>query len=414
MDYSVLKKIAFDCFRVDHKLDTQTPVLTIATDDSRSFLHNGKYYSPLIDTLEDDLADVGISCISVARILSNFKGSLSYGKVYAPDGGFARALVQKRLIGLVRRRGYPYSPWEEKVWGNILDSTGARNVVGIQPSRELCVACHRRGVWVADMQHGVIADLHPWYGQDFRQQDPIEYLPSAFLCWDEGSADVIRKWAQPKGVATLAIGNRWLARFATKSRQDRLIRELAQAYEANGIRLDQRKTILLSLSWGQVDIPNGFIVEGLEAAIRNSSHEYRWLIRLHQNQVAGFAKDEKIRFTEYFNRRLRGHAEWEAVTKAPLPFILEMTDLHISWASSVCIEAAQMGIRSALLNPSLRSDKAAKYFEPQQRSGMVDLLEGTEPRISAWIRANIGSKRTREAFNAFDATYRDLIARLSR
>jgi hypothetical protein len=410
MDYAIVRKVIRDCFKVDRIHYEQAPVLTVAHDNDRSLLHNGKYYSPLIDTMEDDLAAKGLRCLSVARIVSTIKGDLAYGRVVSPEGGFARALVQKRLLGALRRKAYPYSRMEEAVWGNLLDKTKAKKVFGIQPSRELCVACHKRGVWVADVQHGVIADTHPWYGAAFRAADPLEYLPSAFLLWDKGSEEVIANWARTKSISFHVIGNRWLARFARPLNNDRLVAELSRNFEHNAAKDNTKKTILVSLSWGVDNIPNGFIISGLERVIRETNRVYRWLIRLHPNQIRGFAIDEGPRFVKYFNNNLRGCAEWEQTTRAPLPVILKNIDLHISWQSSVSIEAAQMGVRSALLDPRLRSPaQIGDYYGYYRRAGMIDLVEETGPAIRRWIEAKLQYKAAPESFDAYDVAYRRLI-----
>lgn len=414
MDYAIIRKIIRDCAKLDRIAYDRVPVVTVAHDNDRSLLHNGKYYSPLIDTIEDDLSSKGLHCVSIARIISTIKGEIAYGRVVSPEGGFARALVQKRLLGLVRRNTYPYSRMEEAVWGDILDKTGAKKVFGIQPSRELCVACHKRGVWVADVQHGVIADTHPWYGEAFRVGDPGEYLPDAFLLWDSGSEKVIAKWARAKSISMHVIGNRWLARFARPLKDDRLVAELSRNYEHEATKDNEKKTILVSLSWGEDNIPNGFIVDGLENVIRKTAHIYRWLIRLHPNQIRGFATDEGPRFVKYFNNNLRGCAEWEQATRAPLPVILKNIDLHISWHSSVCIEAAQMGVKSALLNPRLRSrELIGDYYSYYRHAGLVELVREKQTDIASWIERNIDSKRSAELFEEVDESYRQLINFLS-
>lgn len=410
MDYEIVKKILKDCFKVDRIAWDAAEVLTVAHDNDRSLLHKGKYYCPLVDTMEDELAKHGVRCISVARIISRIKGELSYGQVYSPEGAFARSLVGKRLRGVLVRGRYPYSASEEAIWGRILDQTGARTVFGIQPSRELCVACHKRGIWVADVQHGVIADAHPWYGVSFRDSDPVEWLPSAFLCWDPGSAAVINGWSEKKGVRAEVIGNRWLARFARPAPDDALMHELAANYRRAVAAKRGRPTILLTLSWGNTNIPNGHVSPGLEAAIRATSAKYRWIMRLHPNQLNGFATHEGPDFIRYFNKALAGHAEWEDATVAPLPVVLQDSDLHVSWNSSVCIEAAQMGIRSALLDPRLR-DPAARgdYYTYYRQAGMVVLLDESATSIEDWIEANIASRKAPESFEESDSAYRRLI-----
>lgn len=410
MDYVIIKKIALDCFKIDTHEYPKSNVLTVAHDNDRSLMYRGKYYSPLIDTMEDDLAKSGVQCVSVARIISTIKGDVSYGKVFSPEGGFARSLIKKRLKGLIFRNQYPYSRAEEFVWGRILDKTGAKKVFGIQPSRELCMACHKRGIWVADVQHGVIADTHPWYGQAFRAQDVPDVLPSAFLCWDAGSKAVIDKWAQDKNIVTHVIGNRWLARFVRCDEADVMVRSLCEEYENHVPAVADRKTILVSLSWGNTNIENGFVPEGLEAVIKKTANRFRWLIRLHPNQVKGFASDEAPRFIGYFNNKLVGCAEWEAATSSPLPVVLQGVDLHISWNSSVSIEAAQIGIKSALLDPRLRSlGEWSDYYGHYREAGLINLESEEEPTIMGWIERNLDSKAKEEDFNVFDTEYQKIL-----
>lgn len=415
MDYNIVKKIARDIFRVDSHTYPAAPILTIAHDNDRSLFHAGKYYSPLIDTIEDDLRARGIECVSVARIISAIKGELSYGRTFSADGGFARALVAKRVKQAIFRAAYPYSSLEQNVWGNILDSTGAKKVFGIQPSRELCVACHQRGVWVADVQHGVIADTHPWYGERFRAGDPVEWLPNAFLCWDFGSQKVIEKWAKAKAISTFVIGNRWLARFAARSSSDQLVEELFREYERRQATAKlHQKTILVSLSWGLADIPNGFITQGLMEAIKRTLNRFTWLIRLHPNQLKGFASDEGPKFRKFFCEQLSEKVEWEETTRAPLPVVLTRTDLHISWNSSVSIEAAQLGIPTALLDPKLRSaNHWGDYFAYYRENGLIDLVKETEESILEWIGRNLESKHNPENYAFFNDEYEKLLSFLA-
>lgn len=414
MDYALIRKIFLDCFRIDSIDYERTRILTLAHDNDRSFLRNGKYYSPLIDTLEDDLAKRGERCVSVARIISSIKGDLSYGNARSPEGHFARALVVKRLLGRLKRGAYPYSGMEEVTWGKILDRTQARYVVGILPSRELCTAARKRGVWVADVQHGVIADQHPWYGEKFRAQDPIEHLPHAFLCWDPGSEAVTRKWAQPRGILTHAIGNRWIARFMRPAADDALVREVSADFARESFSVPGKQTILVSLSAGDFNIPNGFVPPGLEAVIHRTSAEFNWVIRLHPNQLKGFATHESRLFFRYFEKSLEGHARWEVVTRYPLPLILRHIDLHVSWSSSVCIEAAQFGIRSALMNPRLRTkDDCDAYYDHYRRAGMIDFIEDTDAVVEDWIRRNIALRKHPEDYARFDREYERLLDFLS-
>jgi hypothetical protein len=410
MDYSVVRKVLIDCFKFDSIDYERAEVLTLAYDTDRSFLYQGKYYSPLVDTPQDDLETRGTHCVSVSRIISTIKGGLSHGNARAPEGRFARALITKRLKGVLQRGRYPFSGMEESIWADILDVTGAKKVIGMQPSRELCAAAHKRGVWVADVQHGVVAEQHPWYGEEFRAAEPREQLPDAFLCWDRGSERVTNVWAKARGIDTIPIGNRWLARFLRPDPHDQLANDVLGKYARDAARLpNRRKTILVSLSWGEYTIPNGFIIDALERVIRKTSGEYLWLIRLHPNQLKGFATQEKARFVRYFESALQGHADWEVATKYPLPVILKHVDMHISWSSSVCIEAAQSGVKSALMDARLKLPIYDRYYEYYRGIGMVQMIEPTEADLDAWIARNSISRLPPEDYTEFDRAYSKLI-----
>lgn len=416
MDYSIVRKIARDCLRWDRVDYPRTNVLSVAHDPDRSLLHEGRFYSPQIDTIEDDLRARGVECVSIARVSSRIKGESAYGRVYSPEGAFARALLSKR-IGAALNRGsaYPYSYHEEKVWADILDRTGTRKVFGIQPSRELCVAARRRGIWVADVQHGVISHSHPWYGERFRGHDPVEYAPHAFLCWSEASRKTIGPWAHAKGVETVVTGNRWVARFMPSREPDPLARQLLEAYQRRGLNPQRKPSILVALSWGEVNIPNGFMADALSEVIRATKDRFYWSVRLHPNQLNGFATHEVGRFRDFFRQTLEGYVEWEVASRSALPVVLRNTDLHICWNSSVSIEASQMGVRSAMLDPRLRSpEQLADYHADLRDGGMVTLLEPEPAEIMRWIEANIGRKAPLANFSEYDAAYARVIDGLVR
>lgn len=416
MDLAIVRKIARDAFRLDRVQYPRADVLTLAHDNDRSFLHQGKWYAPLVDTIEDDLRAHGVRCLSVARIISRIKGDLAWGQVVSPEGAFARALIAKRLLGRLRRGSYPYSRMEEAIWGDILDRSGVRKVLGIQPSRELCVACRKRGIWVADVQHGVIGDSHPWYGAAFRGDDPLEYLPDAFLVWDQGSQAVVDAWARAKGVATLVTGNRWVARFLRPRPDDPLVAPLVAQYGARTREANPqgKPCVLVALSWGEVNIPNGFMVDELIRVIQTTGADYHWSVRLHPNQINGFATHEGRRFRHFFQQHLEGRVEWELATRSPLPLVLLHSKLLLSWNSSSAIEASQMGVRSALMDPRLRGDGPLKdYYRYHRSIGMIDTIEASTDGIRRWLAEQVARPAAAEPFDGFDQAYARLLGFLA-
>lgn len=405
MDYKLVFNIFKDLFKIDTISYDKCDVLTVANDTDRSFILDGKAYSPHIDSIEFDLKKAGLKCISISRIASDLIGEKAFGDVYSPKGGFARALLTKRLKGLLFRREYPYSNHEERIWGKILDSTEAKKVIAILPSRELCNACHKRNIWVADVQHGVIAENHPWYGKKFRGNDPAQFLPNLFLVWDEESANVLKTYVYEKGSGVEVIGNRWVARFLEDREEDDLIKRVHSLYK-DSFSKNSKPNILVSLSWGCEGIPNGIITDELLNVILKTSDQYRWMFRMHPNQVNGFAKEESKVFYDFFDNNLKGKADWENPTYAPLPYILSKTDLHISWHSSVATEAAQLGVKSLLMDPQLvAGGRLDNYYLNIRESKCVEVLGELDFGIEDWIEANVSNRGSENTYSQENTIY---------
>ncbi|NIY83309.1 hypothetical protein [Vibrio hepatarius] len=403
MDIKLIRKVILDCLKVGHPSYPKSDVLTFACDNDRYIDFNGKKYSPLIDTLEDDLNKLGLTTVSITRIASTIKGDISYGNALSPEGPFARAMILKRLKGMTTS-DYPFSHYEYSIWQYILDKVMPKVVVGINPSRELCKLCHERGIWVADIQHGVISDSHPWYGEKFRSSDPNCWLPSAFLVWDEGSFEVMDKWCQGRGIDVIQTGNPWISRFLKKEASDKLVTFLTNKHP---IVVDKKKrTIVLSLSWGDVTIPNGFIHPELERFMKQHKDEFNWIVRLHPNQLKGFASDEGVRFSKYWGERFSEFdIDWEYYSSIPLPLILSNVDYHITWSSSVCIEAAKFNVKSLVMNPEFRSTKS-DYYTELENQGFVYKIECKYELISNWLITT--PPRGRDSFNSV-LRYRELL-----
>jgi len=104
--------------------------------------------------------------------------------------------------------------------------------------------------------------------------------------------------------------------------------------------------------------------------------------------------------------------EWSVTTRSPLPVVLAHADLHISSFSSVGIEAAQMGVKSAMLDPRLRvqgNSEYDKFFRYYREKGMIYFVEETEDKILNWIEKNLNNKKMPEDFDRYDQEYAKLI-----
>ena len=393
MNWRLVLRICVNLLKFGFDTLPKCDVLTVANDSHRSIYIDGRAYSPIIDTIELSLEEKGLKCISVARLLSKIKGGKAFGRVYSPEGAFARALLTKKLKAVFYRNRYAFSHYEKRIWIKILKNTSAKVVLGIMPSRELCEACHDLGVYVADIQHGVITRNHPWYSPASRINEPAKWLPTEFLVWDKDTADTLNGWVRNNGSKAVVFGHPWLNVF--KDNNPHPIREKLESKYS----IKSRKRIgLLSISWGVEKLirvhegndSNGFIPKAVQETIIETQDEIDWLIRLHPIQIQGAASHELHRFEAYFDSTYSGESvEWKIASEIPLPLMLSKVDFHISWSSSVCIEAAKFGIRSIIYSPDLLPDGShPEYYENLMKVGYVDKLRLDKNLIVDWVRSS--------------------------
>jgi hypothetical protein len=292
------------------------------------------------------------------------------------------------------------------IWSRMLRLCGARFVIAINPEAELCRAARLCDVTIYDIQHGVVDAGNPWYDERSGANVDAQDMPHGFLCWDEASADYLRGWALQKGLHVHVIGNPWFARFSRRDASDVLVQE---ALSATPRLRDDRGTVLVSLQWGLKTFFygdtgfNGVLADALEQVIRSTAHCYRWLLRLHPNQLRGVDREATL---AYLQATFGGSAsvDWEHASHAPLPLVLSETDLHITDSSSVVIEAGWFGIKSALLNPLFQPGARFGHMYSQQRNeGLAELLPQDADSIKSWIARNLDRSRTGPAPHYADA-----------
>ena len=138
-------------------------------------------------------------------------------------------------------------------------------------------------------------------------------------------------------------------------KSDELVNECESEYAKKNDKGGGKTRILVSLSWGfTTQIKNGIISDKIIELILNTHNQISWQLRLHPNQVKGFATEESKAFFKIFDNRLKDKCVWEITTYSPLPVVLKNIDLHIAWDSSVAIEAAQLGVKSGIVESRIK------------------------------------------------------------
>lgn len=280
------------------------------------------------------------------------------------------------------------------LWLKIINCCRPKLVIGIQPCLQLCRVCKMMNIPVYDLQHGVICEEESWYRENIKDGMDIKGLPSGFLCWDAASAGTLKKWASPKGCKIYAVGNPWVKRFVEKNNDDVLVKEAINDFVFDNCG---RLNILISLQWGLKDhgyscSKNQFMPDCLEELIKKYQNCFNWLIRLHPVQTCG---KEKILVNKYLQDKFgaSNNVEWVQATKTPLPILLNITDAHITFWSSVTVEAAWYGIQTALLDPEIAySGKRANMFAYERSIKVAHVLPLEVSKIENWLFNAVGKK----------------------
>lgn len=370
--------------RADWKRLVKADILAVRHDDDCGQLIDGKYYSPMIDSLLDEVQ--GRAVLTVASPYSCQVGAASYAGALSFNGAFARELLVKRLRKML---GLKSAEADIDTWRGIIRAVRPKYVIGIQPHAALCRACHEQGIFVFDMQHGYIGPKHPGYGEAFQIGRDRQEMADCILCWDEESAASIRDWTSRKGIEVRVIGNPWINKFVMRRDGDKVIRFFENQRAAER-RDSERPRILVSLQWGLDDpaiapdqalFDNEFMPIALETAIRNTREQFEWILRPHPVQYMN--SEVFKRLTQHVQERFGSAVRISE--NDPLPFVLSGVDLHITYNSSVVIEAEYFGVRSALLDPQIDGGLWAGYYAGQIGRGAAKLLPCEASAIQEWI-----------------------------
>lgn len=386
-------------------------ILAVRHDADCGQLIDGRHYSPMIDSLLDEVQQATV--LTVASPYSYWVGYASHGHALSFNGAFARELLVNRVRSLL---GQGSGESDLDTWRRIIGIVRPRYVIGIQPPAALCRACHEHDVFVFDMQHGYIGPNHPAYGESFQIGRSREEIADCILCWDEDSAASLRSWTVHKQIEVRVIGNPWINKFVARRKHDKVIRYLENRRGSEGPG-GNRPRILVSLQWGLDDpalTPDRALFDGefmpiaLETVIRNTRQDYDWILRPHPVQRA----NPKVfsRLTAHVKERFGGIIGVSDID--PLPFVLSGVDLHITYNSSVVIEAELFGVPSALLDPQIDRGLWAGYYASQMGRGMATLLPCEAPVIEQWIRVSGSSMTTTKRAPSVPLAYTELLQQL--
>jgi hypothetical protein len=208
-------------------------------------------------------------------------------------------------------------------------------------THSLALACHRRQINCADVQHGAGATNETnikSYG--FRQipHGGYELLANYFLVWSEAARRRINaSLAGDLGShQAVLLGNPWLYYARSKWSSNTPIRR-------------GTKTILVTLAWLSLDAIPQHVVQ----VIHGSPRSWQWLIRLHPTDANKKQRVDEIAalFASCDN------VDVAQASTTPIFSLLSAATHHVSMYSSSCVEASAVGLGTVFT-----SNKAVGFF----------------------------------------------------
>lgn len=245
----------------------------------------------------------------------------------------------------------------------------------------LVKACRELGIATIDLQHGVQGRVHPGYGRfTVAPPDGYQLLPDYFWSWSSEEAEVISEWSAPRTTRHRAIvgGNPWLGSWLSADgpavkKCDAQIGELQRQAPA-------RRHVLVTLQFG---LAFETFLQPLAELARRAGPEWRWWIRLHP-AILDLGPEIRRRLNDCGMTTF----DLDNASSLPLYALLRHMDLHMTYSSSVVLEAAAFGV------PSFVCGTAGEELFPQQvLSGEARRLrlESAEPHdLESFIQMRAG------------------------
>lgn len=359
--FSVIISFAgiFNSFRffVRIKKLPQVDILFSCHDNSRPILLNGKYSSPLIDSLAMKLNNY--SNITLALPFSKHSGNKTSGNTVNLNLYVIAALLKRFLtsgsIALKNTKNDPLIQFYNKLYQKI----NIKLIIGVLPSIEMCIAAKNNNIKIMDVQHGIIESDDPdsYYSLNKRSLHQNSGWPDYILCRNEQSYRTVLKlkdYTKP-----FLIGN--LNKFFYENIYPN--KERIPLFET------KRKTILFTFqdfkripdisSFTKSNINAGIIFPNALLKLISESN-YNFLLKLHPSQI--HKKDLFKLHNKAFEKIFAGYdnVDYISCNQMPLEYSLTESDLHITFNSATLYDAMDYGLKTILLDENI--ERLSSYY----------------------------------------------------
>lgn len=366
-------------------------VLLLCHDVDRGVNLQGKAYSPLLDSVREDLEKRGLTCATLSHPWSKLYASKAWGSPISMNRSYFLCLLKDKVIrifGAKKSREKHLSSVCE-LYVSILKKTRPSCIISIGAPAELCRAAKSINVFHVELLHGIGYAFVPW-GYDKRKS---EELPNGVFSLDDVSTRAFSTLGAA-GVEVIKIPHPFLKRFLQKDLRNNLpIEWKLRNLKRSG---SYKKEILIALQWSYAGedgerpetkdiLSNGLFPDALIDVIKETAGDIFWRFRLHPLHIRLDKYKPHIQFIEEFCVKYT-NTEWRLSTSMPLPSVLSICSGTISMSSMSAYDAAYLGVPSLMLCPTLqRGSIYESYFGDLETAGYVTKAPITVSAIREWI-----------------------------
>lgn len=355
----------------------KSDVILICSDEDRGDEREGKAYSKIIDSLQDDLRNKAYKVSQIAHLGSNMTGKKAWGNPLSINH-----IVY--LSELIDDKFKMDNSFVEKVYKSVFSILKPRLVLAIGATDIQCSTIKNMGIPIVEVLHGLGYHRINW-GLDTKEE---KYLPSHILSFDTKSTKTFSP-LQKRGVNIIESKHPWYKRF--QKNEVGVIQSFPGWIREASFIPTNKKIVLISLTWGYVGekemfkniLEDGLMPNDLKKVIKNTKDEIFYCIRRHPVQVRNKKYEYQVKYLDDFVIE-HPNCEWRKSTNYPLISILKHCDAHITMISMTAYDAALFGIKSLLLCPTLHGINSDKFTDLINDGYALKNING-EDNITKWL-----------------------------
>lgn len=387
-------------------------VLLICHDANLSYKYNNKRYSPLLDSVSENLYKLDKSVLKIVPF-SKYSDAEIFGKCLNIDDVWLGSIYFQSIKNRVLNRGIDFGHRKINAWDDVIKQINPKIIIAIQPPHELCIAARKNNIYTFDLQHGVISiDDNGYYSISYRAEYDQNGWPDGILCWDKNTKIWINERYQ-KFVTARVIGNPFILRFYKNDQNDTLVNESNQKLNKY-LECDEKKKIIVTTQWGYEHL-EGILKLGIPQSvikmIKRRDEGNEWWIRFHPVTLKNLGEENVYRIcSDEFSGLNNVHFKFP--TTLPLPLLLNMADLHITYSSATVKEASIFSVKSAML--SANHENLKNWFSSEIEDGHAIIVNDSYDSLKQWIlKSSIEKNFDTKELNKLSINYNEFIGDLS-